>query len=403
MEYFYYCIRDQEGRIHEGRIRAENREEAVRWLIGQGCWVLGVSLHRRPIRGFNLDHLMRRQVSRQELTWFFRELSTLVAAGVPLMKSLDTLQEQASSKTLRAVLSGVVRDLKSGGSLAKTLMAREDVFPLIAVRMIGSGEAGGGLDRVLSRISLYLEREQELVKQVKSATLYPALLAGFAFFVTIFLVGYVVPRLTRAFHYDISALPGITQFMLRVATGIENWLWPLMVSVVVIGLILKWYRGTPRGRIRMDRLIMTFPFAGSIIRKLGVARLCYNMGILLQSGLSIIETLEICETTADNAILAGAIRDVRYNVYRGQSLAGSLRDSRLFDPLVIQMVTIGEETGRLDEGLLRIAGYYEAETEHFIRAGISLLEPFLIIIMALIVGLIVSVTVLPMLDMMTVF
>lgn len=403
MELFYYRILDKEGQVHEGRSRAESREEVVKRLIDQSCWVLHVSPHRGWEKGFNPDPRMWPRVGRQELTWFFRQLSSLVSAGVPLIKSLDTLQEQAASKPLRLALSGVVRDLKRGESFANALIAQDQVFPLLAARMIGGGEAGGALDRVLQRVSIYLEREQELVKQVKSATLYPFLLAGFAFCVILFLIGYIVPRLTRTFRYDMSNLPGVTRAMLGFSAGFEAWIWPAVVLIAGVGLILKWYRGTPAGRINTDRLLMTLPVAGSLVRKLGVARFTYNMGILVQSGLSIIESLEICETIADNAVLAGVIRDARNNIYRGRSIADSLQVSGMFDPLVIQMVNVGEETGRLDEGLLKVAGYYEKETEHLIKSGIALLEPFLIIIMALIVALIVCVTILPMLDIMTVF
>jgi len=403
LDHFYYCIRNREGKIQEGRSLAEDREEVVKRLIEQGCWVLDVSIRRDSRKRFIPAVRMWPLVSRQELTWFFRQLSSLIAAGVPLLKSLETLQEQASSRSLKAALSGVVMDLKRGESLANALIARDEVFPLITARMIGSGEAGGALEQVLQRVSAYLEKEQEMAKQVKSAALYPVLLAGFAFGVVLFLVGYVVPRLTGAFHYDISTLPVVTRVMLGLAAGINEWIWPSAVLIAGVGFVLKWYRGTPAGRFKLDRLLMTLPLVGSITRKLGAARFTYNMGILVQSGLGVIETLEVCETAADSPVLAGVIRDARHNICRGRSIADSLKVSGFFDPLVIQMVTVGEETGKLDESLLRVAGYYEAETEHLIKSGITLLEPFLIIIMALVVGVIVCATILPMLDMMTVF
>ncbi len=403
MDNFNYRIRDKDGGFHRGTCRAGNQEEAVRRLIDEGYWVLDLAPRRESIIRFNPDPRVWRRVSREELTWFFRQLSSLIESGVPLIRALDTLQDQASSRPLKVALGKVSRGLKRGESLSAALTAQDEVFPLIATRMIGSGEAGGALDLTLLRLSAYLEREQELVKQIKSAALYPALLAGFACGVVFFLVGYVVPRLIQAFHYDTAALPGLTRIILGMAAGMKVWLWPILVLIIGLGLFLSHWRKTLTGREKTDRLFLALPVVGSILRKLGITRFAYNMGILVQSGLGIIEVLETCETLADNTVLAGAIRNARQELHRGRSIADAFRMSRVFDPLVIQMVAVGEETGRLDESLLKVAGYYEVETEHLIKSGLSLLEPVLIIIMALVVGLIVSATILPMLDMMLVF
>ena len=255
----------------------------------------------------------------------------------------------------------------------------------------------------MPRLAGYLEREQELVKQIKIATLYPALLACFAFGVVFFLVGYVVPRLVQAFHYDTAVLPGLTRIILGISTGMEAWFWPIVILIAALGLFIKYCRKTPAGREKTDRLLLALPVIGSILRKLGIMRFANNLGALVQSGLGMLEALETCETLADHTVLAGVIRNVRQGLRRGQSIADAFRMSGAFDPLVIQMVAVGEETGRLDESLLKVAGYYGAETEHLIKSGLSLLEPVLIIIMALVVWLIVSGTILPMLDMMTVF
>lgn len=372
-------------------------------LINEGYCVLDLSLRKEPGVRFNPDPRTWGRVSARDLTWLFSQLSTLIGAGVPLIRSLDILEEQAAGHPLKVALAGVYKDLERGESLSKALALRQEIFPPIATHMIRSGEAGGVLEEVLQRLAVYLEKEQELVKQVKSATLYPALLASFAFCVVFFLLGYVVPRLTQAFHYDISTLPVVTQVILSLGEGMGYWLGPVVISIIGMGVALKCYRRTPAGRIITDRLFLTLPLVGSIVSKLAVTRFANNMGILVQSGLNIIEALEVSETITGNAVLAGAIRNARKSVHRGRSIADVFRISGIFDPLVIQMVTIGEETGRLDESLLKVAGYYEAETEHLIKSGVSLLEPILIIIMALVVGLIVSGTILPMLDMMTVF
>ncbi|MGI6549312.1 MAG: type II secretion system F family protein [Syntrophomonadales bacterium] len=400
---FSYRIRNRDGRIQRGTCRAGNREEAVRQLIDEGYWVLDLSPRRESSSRFNPVPRMWHRVKRQDLTWFFRQLSSLIEAGVPLMRALVTLQDQATSQPLKVALRKVVRDLKRGESLSEALAAQDAVFPLIAARMVGTGEAGGTLDRVLPRLAGHLEREQELVKQIKIATLYPALLACFAFGVVFFLVGYVVPRLVQAFHYDTAVLPGLTRIILGISTGMEAWFWPIVILIAALGLFIKYWRKTPAGREKTDRLLLALPVIGSILRKLGIMRFANNLGALVQSGLGIIEALETCETLADNTVLAGVIRNVRQGLRRGQSIADAFRMSGAFDPLVIQMVAVGEETGRLDESLLKVAGYYGAETEHLIKSGLSLLEPILIIIMALVVGLIVSGTILPMLDMMTVF
>ncbi|NLW45209.1 MAG: type II secretion system F family protein [Syntrophomonadaceae bacterium] len=403
MNYFYYLVRDREGSVHKGGSWAKNREEAVMELIGQGYWVLDISPRGRWLKELNLDFRIGRPVGRNELTWFFRQLSMLVEAGVPLMEALESLREQVSNRTLKEAVGRVVRELRRGESLANAFMKQERVIPLIAARMIGSGEAGGTLGNALQRVSLYLEREQEFIRKAKSGITYPLLLAGFAVGVMLFLTVFVVPRLVRVFEFDMANLPLLTRAILGVAAGIEMWMGPAAILILALGLFIKWYRKTPSGRNRTDRLLMSLPLAGSFIRRLGITRFLYNMGILVQTGLSITETLRVCEQAADNTVLAAVIREVYHNVCRGQSIAESLKVSGLFAPPIIQMVAVGEKTGRLDESLLRVSGYYDAEIEHLIQTGLSLLEPALVIIMALVVGVIVSGCILPLLDMMNAF
>lgn len=280
---------------------------------------------------------------------------------------------------------------------------QEGAIPLVAARMIGSGEAGGTLGTALQRVSSYLEREQEFVSRARRAVIYPLLLASFAFGVILFLTVFVVPRLVTVFDFDMTNLPLLTRAILGLADGIEMWMGPAAVFIFALGLIIKWYRKTQTGRDKTDRLLMSLPLVGLIIRRLGITRFIYNMGILVQSGLSITETLRVCEQAADNTVLAAVIQEVYSNVYRGQSIAESLQVSGLFAPPVIQMVAVGEETGRLDESLLRVSGYYDAEIEHLIQTGLSLLEPLLVIIMALVIGVIVTGLILPMLDMIKAF
>jgi type IV pilus assembly protein PilC len=403
LKYFHYRVRDREGIVHRGGSWAGSREEAVMELMGQGYWVLDVSPRGPWLQGFNLDFRIGRPVGRNELTWFFRQLSMLVEAGVPLMESLESLQEQVSSRSMKEALGRIARELKRGESLTNAFTKQEGAIPLVAARMIGSGEAGGTLGTALQRVSSYLEREQEFVSRARRAVIYPLLLASFAFGVILFLTVFVVPRLVTVFDFDMTNLPLLTRAILGLADGIEMWMGPAAVFIFALGLIIKWYRKTQTGRDKTDRLLMSLPLVGLIIRRLGITRFIYNMGILVQSGLSITETLRVCEQAADNTVLAAVIQEVYSNVYRGQSIAESLQVSGLFAPPVIQMVAVGEETGRLDESLLRVSGYYDAEIEHLIQTGLSLLEPLLVIIMALVIGVIVTGLILPMLDMIKAF
>jgi len=372
-------------------------------LIGQGYWVLDVFPRAHWLKVFARDFRVDHRVGRKELTWFFRQLSMLVEAGVPLIESMESLHEQASNRPVKEAVGRIIRELRRGESLTNAFMNQEGVIPLIAARMIGSGEAGGTLGQALQRVSFYLEREQEYVSKARRALVYPLLLACFAFGVILFLTVFVVPRLVMVFEFDVANLPLLTRAILGVAAGIKMWMGPAAVFILGLGVFIKWYCKTPNGRNRTDRLLMSLPLVGSIIRRLGITRFIYNMGILVQSGLSITETLRVCEKAADNTVLAAVIQEVYNNVCRGRSTAESLQVSGLFAPPVIQMVAVGEETGRLDESLLRVSSYYDAEIEHFIQTGLSLLEPALVIIMALVVGIIVSGCILPMLDMMNAF
>ncbi len=372
-------------------------------LMDKGYGVLHLAPPKATGVRINFHPRTWRMVRGRDITWFFRQLSTLIGAGIPLVKSIDILQQEADSYPLKVALDGVAQDLERGDSLSGALSNQEQVFPPIAFHMVKSGEAGGVLEEVLQRLTVYLEKEQELVKQIKSAALYPLLLALFAGGVVFFLLGYVVPQMIQTFDYDISMLPGLSSFVLSLSGGVRKWFWPAILFIIGMGLVLKWYRGTANGRLITDRLFMTLPVLGSIVSKLAVTRFANSLGILVQSGVNIIQALEVSEITAGNAVLARAIRRARQSVQKGLSLADAFRLNGVFDPLVIQMVLIGEETGRLDETLLKVAEYYETEAEHLIKSGIALLEPVLIIIMALVVGLIVGGTIVPLLEMMTAF
>ena len=365
--------------------------------------LLKLSTSRDPWITILRQRRFRPAVKKQDVAWFFRQLSILVSAGVPLLRCLKVLRDQAGNRSLQGIIGEVYQDLERGASLSDALASRPQVFPPLACRMVRSGETGGHWEEVLERLASYLEKEAELGQQMKNAALYPALLALFALGVLLFLIIYVVPRMTQAFNAGASALPVSTRIMLGLGRGIGDNLALIVMSIVGLAAVLKWVADTPRGRAITLGIQQSLPLVGRWSTQLAVARFASSLGLMLQSGTGILRALELAEAMLENRRFAQAVARAREEISRGGGIARTLENTGWLDPIVIQMIAVGEESGKLGPSLLQAAKYCESEAERLMKSGITLLEPTLIIIMALAVGLVVSGTILPMLDAMASF
>jgi general secretion pathway protein F len=391
---FQYRAVDPQGKVVEGTIEAGEVPVVVARLHDRGLIPLSIAAGEgaRPRAGGVklpvLPTLGRRRVKGRDLLVMTQELSALVSAGLPLDRSLATLAELADNAELKRILGEVLHAVQGGKSLAEAL-GQHRVFPPLYVNMIRAGEIGGFLELVLQRLSEYLERGQELRDEVRSALTYPVLLVCAMGMSILVLLVYVLPKFTVLFSEMGRALPLQARLLMALSDGVRNYWW---VGIGAVGTVVGGVRysiRTPRGRYEWDQWKLRIPMVGPLLRKMEVASLARTLGTLLKSGVPMLQALGIVKEVAGNQVIVRSLGEVEVGVREGAGVADPLARSGVFPPLAVQMIAVGEETGKLDELLVRVADHFDREVRVKIQQFTRLLEPVLILIMGLGVGSIV--------------
>lgn len=345
---------------------------------------------RRQLTLAALPALPRRgRVKQRDLQVLTRELATLISAGLPLDRALSVASSLADKAELKQAVGQILRSVQQGKSLAEALAEFPKIFPPLYVNMVKAGEVGGFLDTALQRLAEYLERAQEVQDEIKSALAYPVILVVVGGLSIVFMFTFVLPKFTTLFKDMGDALPTSTRLLLAISSGLRSYWWVLALGAVGSWLGLRQYVATPQGRFAWDRWRLRVPLLGDLVRKREVAHFARTLGTLVKSGVPLLQALEVVEEVAGNQVIRQALKDVRAGVREGQGISAPLSRSGVFPTLALQMVSVGEETGRLDEMLGRIAEYYEKETHNQLRQLVSMVEPLLIVVMGLIVGFVV--------------
>ncbi len=357
----------------------------------------------------NIRLLGNRKAKTADITLFTRQLATLLDAGLPLVRSIKILQQQQPEGTeLNVVLREVASSVESGKTFSDSLSKFPKVFDVLFVNMVRAGEAGGVLETVLNRLADFSEKAERLKKKVKSAMTYPIVVLSIALIVVTFLLTVVVPKFQTMFEERGEKLPFITEILINTAkflTGIFKFERPL-VSIaavgVVIGIIVLWKAiiKTPAGRYSLDAFKIRAIIFGTLVRKVIIARFTRTLGTLISSGVPILEALDIVKDAVGNAVVAKAIGKVHESIKEGESVVQPLRESGIFDPMVIGMIDVGEETGTLAEMMIKVANTYDDDVDTAVDGLTALLEPLLIVFLAVIVGFIVIAMFLPMLSLL---
>src|SRR5215468_1225010 len=345
---------------------------------------------RRRILGFAWPAGSGGRIARRDVLAFTQQLATLIEAGMPLDRALAIQGELASSARLRAIVADVLQRVRGGSSLADALdMHHPRPFSRLYVNMVRAGEKGGALEVTLRRLAEFLEESGEFRDAIASALIYPALLAAVGTAAVIFLLSFVVPRFAAIFSDVQAALPLPTLILLRVSEAIQHQGWLLgllgLAGVVALRLALA----TPAGRLRADRLLLSLPIVGEVIVKIEMARFSRILGTLLRGGVALVSALAVVTELLGNRVLARAVAALGDGVRRGAGLAQPMADAAIFPRLAVHMVRVGEETGRLEDTLLRVAATYEADSRKVLKRLIALAEPCVILVMGLVVGFIV--------------
>lgn len=329
-----------------------------------------------------------------------RQLSTLLAAGLPLVQSLNILGTQTSQQQLKKVLAQVKDEVNEGASLSQSLSHFPKIFPPFYVNMVRAGEASGTLNLVLERLAEFSERQQALRQKVKGAMMYPAIILVVGLVMMFYLVTNVVPEITKVYDEMHQALPFVTVVLIAVSGFFKTFWWAifLLAAMGVMGARYAVTR-TEKGRFLWDGMMIRMPLIGQLTRKLAVARFSRTLGTLLQSGVPLLTALGIVRNVINNSLIGKAIQEAAQEVEEGQSLSGPLAKSGLFPPIATEMIAVGEQSGNLEMMLYRISDAYEKEVETSIGLVTSVMEPVMIIIMGVVVGFIVISVLLPIFEM----
>lgn len=378
---------DPAGSSAKGEVEAVSKQAVADQLKGRGLIVVDIS-DKHSSKELNLALFDR--IKPADLTVMTRQLATMIASGMTLLRALYVLEQQTESRPLRDAVVGVRKDVEAGLLFSGALARYPKVFSPLYVAMVESGESGGRLSEALQRVADQLEKDDALRRQVKSAMIYPTVIFSFAGIVLIAMVAFLIPVFERTFKEFGSNLPPIT----RVTVGISHLVtgqWYLLIGGVVLMVVAfrRWKRSS-WGRPQWDRIRLKFPFKiGPVVQKIALARWSRTLSSLISSGVPILQAIEITGKTAGNAVVERAMDDVTVSVKSGGTISAPLRDAPVFPAMVCQMVGVGEETGALETMLAKIADFYEDEVAAAVKGLTSLLEPLMIIVVGAIVGFIV--------------
>jgi type IV pilus assembly protein PilC len=411
MATYSYVAKDALGKVITGTSEAENQDILVRRLREKGYFVNKVNAVRAAAKpaaktgpqargsgGFSFG-----RVSGRDLSIFCRQFATMIDAGVSLVRCLAVLEEQSSSGKLRAIIRDVQSSVESGETLSRALGRYPRVFSSLFVGLVRAGEVGGVLDETLNRLSTFLEENERLKRKVKSAMTYPVLVLIFAFGVVILLVTMVLPKFVEVFK-DLGVsdkLPAPTQILVQVSNFVTNKWYMVVVGTIATVMALGSYSRTRMGRRHFDWLKLKLPVFGKLNHKICIARFARTLSTLLSSGVPILGALDTVAGAVDNNIMADAILSARAAIREGEQIGDPLQRSGMFPPMVVQMISIGEETGSLDSMLSKVADFYEAEVDATLASLAAALEPIMIVFLGFIVGFIVISMFLPLIQVIS--
>jgi type II secretory pathway component PulF len=378
MPLFSYKARDRTGRLVTG-IKEERSVTAMEnSLDDQG--LIPVSIEESsPALNFEKLNRYFQRIRPEDKIVFTRQLSTLFSAGIPFIRSLETLAVQAINPKMKEVIYKVKDDVEGGLSFANALKRHPDVFSELYVNMIAAGEEGGVLDEILARLAMMAEREEEIRVKVKASTMYPKILVGAIFLAVFIILLFVVPKFSDLYLKFNTELPFPTKMLIAVS-GLFKVYWYLVIgAIIALYLGFMEYINTPKGRYKWHRFILYAPVFGNLNLKVAMSRFARTFGTLFKSGIPILQAIDVVSKAIGNDVIADLLMRIREDVQAGASLANAMKKFELFPPIIIQMIDIGEESGSLDDMLAKVSEYFDQEVEYGMKRLISALEPMLLV------------------------
>ena len=398
MPIYTYKARDMTGKLVAGTIDAANKDALIEKLQKMGYIVIRVT---EAVATIHLESAFEqvKKIAEEEMIVFYVQLANMISAGVSLLTSLNTIYVQMENQQLKKVIGHLVKDIESGENFSQALAKHSLVFPPLFISMIKAGEASGKLDVILERYAQYSEGQEDLRRKIQGAMLYPLILFCASMAVILFIVTFIVPQFAQIFLRAGIRLPIPTLILYQFGLWIRHFWYFLALLMIVIFLAVKFYIDTEKGRVHWDRLLLRLPILGGIYRKSAIARFSRTLATLVESGVPILQSLDIVKEVIGNKILALVIGHVREAVARGEKMSELLRMSGDFPSDTVEMISIGEETGKIDQMLNKVADFYDRSLGYTIKKLTTILEPMFLLIMGGVVAFIMISMMLPMFDM----
>lgn len=393
MERFQYRAKSKEGKLHKGKIEARDIKQAASILRERDLVVVGLRPARRVIKLDFLSSIFRR-VKFVEIVNFTRQMSTMITAGLPLTEALALLETQ-SSTSLQPIVSQVLRDIEGGKPLGDGLEKHPKVFSSVYVALVRAGEAAGKLDEMLKRLADNLEKEREFRSKTKGALMYPLIVMVGMSIVALIMMFVVVPQMTSIYEDFGSELPFSTQLLVASSNFLISYWYVGIIGFFVSGWLFRAWRATPVGRRTWDLITIKIPLFGKLKEQVLLAEFCRTLGLLISAGVSIVEALTIVSDAVNNVVYENSIKETANRVEKGISVAATMATYEHFPAILPQMLAVGEETGKVDEVLLKLAVYFESESENMIKGLTTAIEPLIMVFLGIGVGFMVLSIIMP--------
>lgn len=394
MGFFSYSVQTPEGKITHGSLEADTKEKALEFLHSQGDIILSLKQERGK-----KSSAKKGRVKTGDLVIFSRQLTTLIESAIPVVNALEILVDQIESPFFKHVVSAVVTDLKGGTPFAPSLAKYPNVFPEIYISMVEAAETSGNLPAILDQLSLYLEKMSALRKKIVSAMVYPAVVIVMISSMTGFLLLKIVPTFKDLYDSLHAKLPLPTQILIAISDVLKKQLFTIIAIFVITLIAFRKYVSTPSGKKRFHQFILKLPVFGDIFKKISIAKFSRTFATLVHSSVPVTTSLEIVAKTSGNKVIEEVVLNAKKSIQEGVPISQPLSENNIFPPMVVKMIAVGEKSGKLEHMLMKIAQFYEEQTDAVISALASLIEPVLIVVLGFIVGFIVIAMFLPIINL----
>jgi type IV pilus assembly protein PilC len=395
MPTFKYVAKDQNARSVVGKMVADSQAAIIEELRKRNLTIISINLVKEAAAKTSF---IRKRVKADDLVIFSRQLATMVDAGIPILQALDALQEQVTNAYFQSVIAAIRDDIQLGSSLSAAFAKHSRVFDSLYINMIKVGETGGVLSAILDRISSYMEKSLKLKRKVQSAMIYPAVVVFLAAAITTLLLIKVVPTFAEIYQSFDSKLPAMTQMLIDISSFLKNYYYIFFGGVFMLVLLVTRINRTQRGKLFFDRILLRLPIFGDLLRKVAISRFTRTLATLLQTGVPILESLDIVGKTSGNRVVELAVDNVKNNVREGESIAAPLIKSGVFPPMVTRMIAIGEKSGQLEKMLTKISEFYDDQVDTMVAGLTSIIEPMIIGFLGIVIGFIVIALFLPIIN-----